>query len=63
MTPTPKLRFVERQNGYRTTDGKDVMPNMVRILQQWWASDPDSLMDWELKANGEWRDVPLEKEA
>lgn len=62
MTPTNKLRFVERQHGYRTTDGKDVMPNMVRVLQQWWATDPDCHEDWILKVNGEWRDVPLEKE-
>ena len=65
MTPTPKLRFVERQNGYRTTDGKDVMPNMVRILQQWWESDLTGhwVTSTEFRPDGEWRDVPLETEA
>jgi hypothetical protein len=62
MTPTPRLRFVERQHGYRTTDGKDIMPNMVRILQQWWAGDPDSYTDFVMQVNGEWRDVSVEKE-
>ena len=72
MTPTPKLRFVERQNGYRTTDGKDVMPNMVRILQQWW-EDRNVVLAVHIEdkdgnpmpppMRGEWRDVPLEKEA
>jgi hypothetical protein len=55
MTPTNKLRFVERQHGYRTTDGKDVIPNMVRILQQWWEHT-------EWNAPGMWRDVPIEQE-
>jgi hypothetical protein len=57
MNPTPRLRFVERQHGYKTTDGKDVAPNMVRILQQWFAYDIEYPM-----TKGEWRDVPLEKE-
>ena len=62
MTPTPKLRFVERQHGYRTTDGKDVMPNMVRVLQQWW-EDEDRLFNVVTSTiKGEWRDVPVEKE-
>jgi hypothetical protein len=67
MTPTNKLRFVERQHGYRTTNGQDVTPNMVRILQQWWApfrtfSDGYGYQTVELNG-GEWRDVPLEVEA
>ncbi len=62
MTPTPKLRFVERQHGYRTTDGKDVMPNMVRVLQQWW-EDNSTDIHWVNGNPGEWRDVPVEKEA
>ena len=62
MTPTSRLRFVERQHGYRTTDGKDVMPNMVRILQQWW-EDEDRLFNVVTNTiKGEWRDVPVEKE-
>jgi len=59
MTPTPKLRFVERIIQFQiepmtnTTMGKT-----VRILQQWWDND---IPGWN--APGEWRDVPLETEA
>ena len=52
MKPTTNLRFVERDLGY----------TKIRVLQQWWAFDPDSHYDWTLKVNGEWRDIPLEKE-
>ena len=51
MTPTNKLRFVERQEIIHG----DV--TIVRFLQQWW--------EWEVTyptVNGEWRDVPIEKE-
>ena len=55
MTPTPKLRFVERNepvilNGER-------FDNWRKVLQQWY--------EWEATyptKTGEWRDVPLEKE-
>lgn len=57
MNPTPRLRFVERQQGYKSTYGTDVVPNMVRVLQQWFAYDINYPM-----TKGEWRDVPLEKE-
>jgi hypothetical protein len=54
MTPTPKLRFVER--GVPAPEhGKDIGIT-VRILQQWWEHT-------EWNAPGEWRDVPLETEA
>ena len=49
MTPTPKLRFVERN----TNDPN--APRTIKILQQWWEHT-------EWNAEGEWRDVPLEKE-
>jgi len=63
MTPTNKLRFVERQHGYRTTNGQDVMPNMVRILQQWWSIGMPAIAEDPSRAgDGEWRDVPLEAE-
>jgi len=62
MTPTAKLRFVERQHGYKTTDGKDVMPNMVRILQQLWIPDNDTYEEWLKTKDGIWRDVPVEIE-
>ena len=50
MTPTPKLRFVEREVFVFV-----VTPKTVRILQQWWLAElPDEV--------SEWRDVPIEKE-
>ena len=60
MTPTPKLRFVERQapapeHGPNITKG-------VRVLQQWWASNPNDDNEIRSGVNGEWRDVPLEVE-
>jgi hypothetical protein len=70
MTPTNKLRFVERQHGYEQYDvkvtqrhGTEVCyrPNMVRILQQWW--EGFVVIDGVIHdRKGEWRDVPLETE-
>jgi hypothetical protein len=61
MTPTPKLRFVERhiQVGAETTAP---IATRVRILQQWWAAQGASDNEVKYELNGEWRDVPLEKE-
>ena len=50
MTPTNKLRFVERENKIGS------MIATYKILQQWWEHT-------EWNAEGEWRDVPVEKEA
>jgi hypothetical protein len=59
MTPTPKLRFVEREIFVPFKDYKDVMqPKTVRILQQWWAIERDG----QLTPTGEWRDVSVETE-
>ena len=60
MTPTPKLRFVERDDETSWT------PKTVRILQQWWApfrtfSDGYGYQTVE-QEGGDWRDVPLEQE-
>jgi hypothetical protein len=57
MTPTNKLRFVEREE---TIDGFSIddhsVGRTVRVLQQWWEPPyPGSAWD------GEWRDVPLEE--
>jgi hypothetical protein len=57
MTPTPKLRFVERVIAVPATDGEG---RTVRILQQWWEADITDIVAG--KTQGEWRDVPLEKE-
>ena len=61
MKPTNRLRFIERivpAPEYGEGIGKK-----VRSLQQWWASDPDCYEDWAMQVNGEWRDVPVEKQA
>ena len=59
MTPTNKLRFVQRDMAIpiqRYPDGTKVSEiKPVRILQQWWEHT-------EWNAPGEWRDVPLEEE-
>ena len=66
MTPTNKLRFVEREvpaPEYGPTESK-----IIRVLQQWWetASGGTVNLGWggEMaigKVTGEWRDVPLEE--
>jgi hypothetical protein len=65
MTPTSRLRFVEREIGYSKT-GNITYFKTVRILQQWWMptrtfSDGYGYQTVELEG-GEWRDVPLEEE-
>jgi hypothetical protein len=67
MTPTPKLRFVEREIFVPFKDYKsEVQPITVRILQQWWEQSYTMNLGWgEIplgEAKGEWRDVPIEKE-
>ena len=58
MTPTPKLRFVDRVVRINETTA-----TQVRILQQWWEPERNLIdMLTEGKTHGEWRDVPLEKE-
>ena len=52
MTPTSKLRFVERFVPVIGTN----YGSTVRVLQQWW-QDTDFN-----PSSGEWRDVPVEKE-
>ncbi len=71
MTPTPQLRFVERDTGtfeqydVKVTErhGTEVCyrPKKIRVLQQWWE---DSVGDMQtgITSFGEWRDVPLENE-
>jgi sucrose-6-phosphate hydrolase SacC (GH32 family) len=61
MTPTNKLRFVDRGEDYyagRTEHGDRVDLNSRRVLQQW--------HEYEIVVGGmntgEWRDVPLENE-
>ena len=60
MSPTNKLRFVERVVPVTDDFGKT-----VRVLQQWWTATPTMNIGFgEMpigKEQGEWRDVPLEK--
>lgn len=61
MTPTTKLRFVEREivpTGKRNLIGYKT----VQILQQWWASDPIDRQAIEHEYNGEWRNVPMKEQ-
>ena len=53
MTPTNKLRLVERAV---PSTGANYPIQIVRILQQWWAVERDG----QVTPAGEWRDVPVE---
>ena len=61
MTPTAKLRFVERDD-IVVLNGEEFNNHRI-ILQQWWVTSDESYEEWRLKQPGEWRDVPLEKKA
>ena len=68
MTPTPKLRFVEREIFVPVQGDFAVTYKTVRILQQWWEKSVTINLGWTgdmplRKAEGEWRDVPIEKES
>ena len=54
MTPTPRLRFVLR-NDKVVLNGEE-FDNWRTILQQWYAYDI-----YYPTEKGEWKDVPLEK--
>jgi hypothetical protein len=60
MTPTNKLRFVEREE-IVVQHPAPIFTRTVRILQQWWEDNSHGI-HWVNGAPGEWRDVPVEKE-
>ena len=60
MTPTAKLRFVERDSYSRNGEFFQ-HPHKETILQQWW-EDQEFYNQSTRKFHGEWRDVPLEQE-
>ena len=68
MTPTSRLRFVEREIQVPVSPYQNVVQTKtVRILQQWWEKSVTINLGWTgdvplRKAEGEWRDVPVEKE-
>ncbi len=58
MTPTPKLRFIERvQLDYPGA----LTGRYVQVLQQWWENRVYKGDNWFVEG-GEWRDVPMERE-
>jgi hypothetical protein len=71
MTPTTKLRFVERFEIVEQRPNGINTGRIDRILQQWW-EDKDFVLSicalvkdgipLPLPVLGEWRDVPIEKE-
>ena len=61
MTPTTKLRFIERDS-YSHNGEHFREPHKVRILQQFWMPSDETYEDWLKVKNGEWRDIPLEDE-
>ena len=67
MTPTHKLRFVERFKQIATDNEGNAYGPTIRVLQQWWEdSDPELVSELNgtktFRVDGEWRDVPVEKE-
>ena len=56
MTPTCKLRFINRKVP-ATMSGNRPSYN-IKVLQQWWKFDDIEA----IATGGEWRDVPLEME-
>lgn len=65
MTPTFKLRFVERKVSVPFKHYDDVAEvKTARILQQWWEKDIASQYNAAITGDpsGEWRDVPVEQE-
>jgi hypothetical protein len=68
MTPTNKLRFVERLKVLHENPETGVKNgSTIRILQQWWENSITINLGWTGDmpiglAKGEWRDIPIEKE-
>jgi len=61
LTPTPKLRFVNRGDDIPIPDNPAfTRRGTVKVLQQWWIDT--AWMNPNGTNRGEWRDVPLEME-
>ena len=61
MNPTNKLRFVERQI---RVNGEPEAVKTVKILQQWHIESTLDIGFGSIEyGKGEWKDVPIEKEA
>lgn len=61
MTPTPKLRYVEREVRIPICEGIARCEHH-KFLQQWWTSSTNVLFGNEKTPYGEWRDIPVEIE-
>ena len=61
MTPTPNLRFVEREIFVPVQGDFAVTYKTVRILQQLWETEDKYVTEGKYFFS-EWRDVPLEEE-
>jgi hypothetical protein len=62
MTPTPKLRWIEREHEVGLTGN---MVHVETVLQQWFVEPPITvnLDTGEMVGSyGEWRDVPTHEE-
>ena len=71
MTPTNKLRFVEREVQVPASkfDSNITKGVKIRKLQQWWEAASGGTINLGFggeipvgEVTGEWRDVPLEEE-
>jgi len=62
MTPTAKLRWVDRLYGVGVLPA-DMEETYVRVLQQWWSAQSLDLEFGMIEiGKGEWRDVELGEE-
>ena len=61
MTPTMKLRFIQRDS-YSRNGEVFSHPHKETILQQFWLPSGEDYDTWLKVKDGEWRDVPLEQE-
>jgi hypothetical protein len=63
MTPTPKLRWVERTLNAGEA-AKQNLPafHTMRILQQLWMPTDEPYDEWLKIKDGVWKDVPCERE-
>ena len=63
MTPTTKLRFVERTVTLRMITDTTLETQRMKILQQWWEAETgDWITATEFRLHGEWRDIEVVEE-
>jgi hypothetical protein len=65
MTPTNKLRWVDRETGDHALVGSTIVAVRETVLQQWWEIKSSGVVQGNTVrtvTQGEWRDVPVEKD-